>query len=314
VTLEIRSENVRELVAPDVEVEELGSGFSFLEGPVWNPEGEFLLFSDIAASTRRRWDAARGVTDVATSTNNANGMTFDAEGRLLVCEHATSVVARMDPDGTGAGREVVASHYGDKELNSPNDIVVRSDGSIYFTDPPGGRSIPGLGVERPCELDFNGVFRVRPDSSVELVADDFQVPNGLCFSPDESRLYVNDTVRCHVRCFEVRPDGSVGADRVLAEGIGRFDPVHALKEGGIPDGMKCDELGNVWVTGPGGIWILAPGGEHLGIVRTPKNLTNLHWGGPEWTWMFGTAQTSLYRFETKVPGRREPFMARARVG
>ena len=313
--VDIRSERVRKLVAPDVEIEELGSGFSFGEGPIWNPEGAFLLFSDIAASTRRRWDGRHGVVDVASATHNANGMTLDADGRLLVCEHATSVVARMDPEGTGVGREVLASHYGDKELNSPNDIIVRSDGSIYFSDPPGGRSIPGLGIERDRELNFNGVFRLRPsDFAVELIADDFEVPNGLCFSPDESLLYIDDTVRCHIRCFEMRPDGSVGADRVFAEGIGRFDPVLTLKEGGVPDGMKCDERGNVWVTGPGGIWIFAPDGEHLGVVRTPKSLTNLHWGGPEWNWLFATAQTSLYRFRTKVSGRREPFMARAARG
>ncbi len=310
VNLEIRSEKVLALVDRDVEVEELGSGFMFCEGPVWNPEGAFLLFSDIAANTRRRWDERHGVSEAASPTNNANGMTLDADGRLLVCEHATSVVARMDSDGTGNGREVVASHYKTKELNSPNDIAVHSNGSIYFTDPPGGRSIPGLGIERACELDFNGVFCVQPsDLAVELVADDFDVPNGLCFSPDESHLYVNDTVRGHIRLLELRPDGSVGAERVFAEGIGNFDPILSLKEGGVVDGMKCDEHGNVWVTGPGGIWILSPDGEHLGIVRTPKSITNLHWGGPEWSWLFLTAQTSLYRLRVKVSGRREPFMA-----
>jgi gluconolactonase len=309
VNLEMKSEKLLSLVDRDVEVEELGSGFLFTEGPVWNPRGGFLLVSDIAANTRRRWDAENGVTEAASPSNMANGMTFDADGRLLVCEHVTSVVSRMDGDGSGRNREVVASHFGTKELNSPNDIVIRSDGSIYFTDPPGGRSIPGLGLERPCELDFNGVFRIPPDgSAVELISDDFAVPNGLCFTPDESGLYVNDTARSEIRLLELRADGSVGAGRVFAAGIGQFDLERSPKEGNVVDGMKCDELGNVWVTGPGGIWVFAADGEHLGVVLTPVSATNLHWGGPDWTSLFVTARTHLFRFQTRVAGRREPFM------
>jgi gluconolactonase len=311
VNLDIASEKLLRLVDRNVVVEELGSGFLFTEGPVWHAQGRFLLFSDIAANTRRRWDEANGIADVASPSHMANGLTFDAEGRLLACEHVTSVVSRSDGNGSGQQREVVASHFGDKELNSPNDIVVRSDGSIYFTDPPGGRSIPGLGIERPCELDFNGVFRIPADGSeVELVSDQFVVPNGLCFTPDESGLYVNDTARSEIRLLDLRPDGSVSGGRLFADGIGQFDPERSPKEGHVVDGMKCDEQGNVWVTGPGGIWVFAADGEHLGVVRTPVSATNLHWGEPDWSTLFVTARTHLFRFRTGVAGRREPFMLR----
>src|SRR3954447_15951486 len=154
------SDKLGQLVDENVEVQTLGSGFTFTEGPIWNPQGQFLLFSDMPGDTRRRWDA-NGVEVVASPSNKGNGMTLDADGRLLVCEHSTSSLVRMDPDGTDSGREVLASHYGDKELNSPNDIIVKSDGSIYFTDPTYGRW-PGFGIERECELDFRGVYRLPP--------------------------------------------------------------------------------------------------------------------------------------------------------
>jgi gluconolactonase len=231
-------------------------------------------------------------------------MTLDNDGRLIVCEHSTSSVVRMDPDGTGSGREVLATHYGDRELNSPNDVVVKSDGSILFTDPTYGRW-PGFGVERDQDLDFQGVYRIPAGGGdPELLVDDFAQPNGLCFSPDESLLYVNDTDRAHIRVFDVAADGTLENGRVLADGIGTA----SLEKGDLVDGMKLDERGNVWVTGPGGVCVYSPEGEHIGTVEVPEPVGNLNWGGPDWNWLFIPATSSVYRIETKVAGNRLPYM------
>jgi gluconolactonase len=302
----VRSEAIGRLVDENVEVERLGTGFTFTEGPIWNPEGQFLLFSDMPGDTRRRWDEQNGVQVVVSPSNKGNGMTLDANGRLLVCEHSTSSVVRMDPDGADTNRETLASHYQGKELNSPNDIVVASDGSIWFSDPWYGR-MPGFGVERERELGWQGVFRIPPaggDPELVVGQDEFEQPNGLCFSPDESLLYINDTPRALIRVYDVGSDGTLSSGRLFFEGIGS-----GVIEEGIPDGMKCDEQGNIWVTGPGGVWVIGPGGEHLGTVRIPENVGNLTWGGPDWNWLFVPSSTSLYRVRTKVGPRREPYMS-----
>jgi gluconolactonase len=303
VGVKAESEQLHDLIDPSTEVEQIGTGFTFTEGPIWNPAGQYLLFSDMPGDTRRRWDEQGGAREVAKPSNKGNGMTIDADGRLIVCEHSTSSVVRMDPDGSGSGREVVASHYQGKELNSPNDVIVHSSGAIYFSDPTYGR-MPGFGVEREQELDFQGVFRVPPGGGEPaLVVDDFGQPNGLCFSPDESLLYINDTDHSHIRVFDVAEDGTISNSRLLAEGMGDAAKAEYV------DGMKCDELGNVWVTGTNGVWVFSPGGEHLGVVEIPENAGNLHWGGPDWNWLFVPACTSVYRVKTKVSGRREPFMS-----
>jgi gluconolactonase len=292
-----------ELVDEDAELERLGTGFTFTEGPLWNPDG-FLLFSDMPGDVRRRWDAENGVTEVANPSNKGNGMTFDLDGKLIVCEHVTSSVVRMDPDGTGTGREVIASHYGDRELNAPNDVVVKSDGAIYFSDPTYGR-MPGFGIEREQDLDFQGVYRVPPGGGdTQLLADDFGQPNGLCFSTDESLLYVNDTEKAHIRVFDVQEDGTIANSRVLADGIGTA----SLELGDLVDGMKLDERGNIWVTGPGGVLAFSPEGEHIGTIQVPEPVGNLNWGGPDWNWMFIPATSSVYRIECKVSGNRLHYM------
>jgi gluconolactonase len=295
-----------QLVAPGTQLEQLATGCVFTEGPIWNARDNYLLFSDMPGDTRRRWDSASGVRVVASPSNKGNGMTLDAQGRLLVCEHTTSSVVRLNPDGIGGGREVLASHYKGKELNSPNDILVRSDGRIYFTDPGYGRW-PGFGVERKQELDFQGVYRIHPNGQLDLLIDDFDQPNGLCFSPDESLLYINDTPRAHIRVFEVKSDGTLGSGRIFAEKIG----TGVVADGGLVDGMKCDERGNIWVTAPGGIWVFDSTGGKLGEFKIPESVGNFHWGGTDWSWMYVCASTSLYRFRTKVAGRREPFMGRS---
>ena len=303
--VDVRSEKLTELVDPGVEVEQLGTGFTFTEGPIWHPTEHFLLFSDMPGDVRRKWTPDGGVEEVMRPSFKCNGMTYDADLNLLVCEHVTSSLIRERRDGV---RENLAYHWQGKYLNSPNDVCVRSDGSIYFTDPWFGR-YPGFGIERARELGWQGVFRVPPgggQAELELVVaeDEFDMPNGLCFSPDESLLYINDTTHANIKVFDVAAGGSLSNGRLFAENIGDGD----LAKGGLVDGMKCDERGNIWVTGPGGIWVFSSDGEHLGVVEIPESVGNLHWGGPEWKWMFVPASTSLYRFETKVAGRREPFM------
>jgi gluconolactonase len=301
--VQVKSPAVLELVDEDAELERLGTGFTFTEGPLWNPDG-FLLFSDMPGDVRRRWDAENGVTEVANPSNKGNGMTFDLDGKLIVCEHVTSSVVRMDSDGTGANREVIASHYEDKELNAPNDVVVKSDGAIYFSDPTYGR-MPGFGLEREQDLDFQGVYRIPPGGGdTQLLADDFGQPNGLCFSADESLLYVNDTEKAHIRVFDVQEDGTIANSRVLADGIGTA----SLEIGDLVDGMKLDERGNIWVTGPGGVLAFSPEGEHIGTIQVPEPVGNLNWGGPDWNWMFIPATSSVYRIECKVSGNRLHYM------
>jgi gluconolactonase len=295
-----------ELVDEDAELEQLGTGFTFTEGPIWNPAG-YLLFSDMPGDVRRRWDEQSGVTEVANPSNKGNGMTLDNDGRLIVCEHVTSSVVRLDPDGRGGGREVLASHYEGRELNSPNDVVVKSDGSIYFSDPTYGR-MPGFGLEREQDLDFQGVYRLAPEGGdPQLLVDDFDQPNGLCFSVDESLLYVNDTTRAHIRVFDVGADGSLSNSRVLADGIGSG----SLEIGDLVDGMKLDERGNVWVTGPGGVCVFNPEGRQIGTVEVPENVGNINWArppGPDWNQLIIAATTSVYRITCKVSGNRLHYM------
>ena len=301
--VQVKAPAFLELVDEDAELEQLGTGFTFTEGPLWNPDG-FLLFSDMPGDVRRRWDEQSGVQEVANPSNKGNGMTFDNDGRLIVCEHVTSSVVRMDPDGTGSGREVLATHYEGKELNSPNDVVVKSDGAIYFSDPTYGR-MPGFGIEREQDLDFQGVYRIPPGGGdTQLLADDFGQPNGLCFSTDESLLYVNDTDKAHIRVFDVEPDGTISNSRVLADGIGTA----SLEIGDLVDGMKLDERGNIWVTGPGGVCVFDAQGEHIGTVLVPEPVGNVNWGGPDWSSLFIPATSSVYRIECKVSGNRLPYM------
>src|SRR2546423_9511020 len=291
-----QSEQLHELVDPDAEVEQLLTGCTFTEGPIWMADGS-LHFSDMPGDKRRRWHPDEGVTVLRDPSNKCNGMTIDNDGNLIVCEHVTSSVVRERPDGE---RETLATHYQGKELNSPNDVIVASDGAIIFTDPTYGR-MPGFGVEREQDLDFQGVYRIAPGGGdPELLIGDFAQPNGLCFSPDESLLYINDTDRAHIRVFDVGPSHALSNGRVFAEGIGDGD----LAKGGLVDGMKADERGNVWVTGPAGVWVFSPGGEHLGVVEIPEGVGNLHWGGPERKWMFVPALASVCRSMTRRAGRR----------
>ena len=282
------------IVSQDQEVEWLGSGYgggAVAEGPLWWKEGGYLLFSDIGNNQRLKWAPGEGVSVFYEPTNNANGLTRDNKGRLMACEHGTRRVTRMEPDGSIT---VVAGTYQGRRLNRPNDVVVKSDGSIYFTDP--GAPDPAL------DLDFAGVYRVSPDlGTLTLVVRDFVVPNGLAFSPDESILYINDTRRGHIRSFAVQPNGTLAlaTDQVFHDLTG--------ERPGIPDGMKVDVEGNVYCGGSGGIWVMDAGGNHLGtIAHGEPATTNMAWGGDDWRTLFFTTRDSLGSIQLKIPGLPVP--------
>jgi sugar lactone lactonase YvrE len=290
--LRVWSEDLRQVVPEGAAWERLATGFQFTEGPLWDPRTESVLFSDIPGDTLHRWSARDGVSIFRRPSGKANGNTWDRQGRLLTCEHARRRLSRTEHDGQVVA---LAERYDGKRLNSPNDVVVRSDGLIYFTDPPYGLLEP-FGVTGEAELPFHGVFCLAPDAGVlTLLLDDFDRPNGLAFSPDERFLYVADTPRHHLRVFEVRPDGTLAGGRLFAE-------TNPAEGEGRPDGVKVDVDGRVYVAGPGGIWVFDPSGAALGLLRTPERAANLNWGGRDRQSLYVTATSSLYRTRLNVAG------------
>jgi gluconolactonase len=302
-----------ELIDPDAQLSRLGEGYQFTEGPVWSPRERCLYFSDIPSDDRWRWSEERGMELDQHPTFKANGLVIDRAGALVACEQVSSCVVRIRP---GCARELIAFHHGGRYLNSPNDITVRaSDGGIYFTDPDYGRWNDWIGQERSRELGFRGVYRIPPEADGEarlLVSEgEFDQPNGLCFSPDERLLYVNDSDHGHIKAFDVAPDGTLGPARIFADGIGTgfsdedSDAIRAarhqeLHDAGAVDGMKCDEHGNIWVTGPGGVWVLNPTGQRLGRIRAPEVVGNLTWGGEDLRTLFLMTSTTVHSLPTRV--------------
>ena len=214
--IDAKSDAIFELVEEGSAVEQLATGFTFTEGPIWHPGDGVLYFSDMPGDVRRKVTLDGHVTEVRRPSFKCNGMTLDADHNLLVCEHVTSSLVRERPDGV---RETLAFHYEGKYLNSPNDVTVRSDGTIYFSDPWYGR-FPGFGIERERELGWQGVFRIPPgggqdELDLAVAQDEFDMPNGLCFSPDESLMYINDTPRAHIKVFDVSANVSTGASAGL---------------------------------------------------------------------------------------------------
>ncbi len=292
-TLEIRERAITELVDAKVQVERLATDIGFGEGPVWDRVGKRLIFSDMKHDHMRAWQEGRGISTFRKPSNKANGNTYDRQGRLLSCEHATSRVVRQEKNGA---MTVIASHHGDKELNSPNDIVVKSDGAVYFSDPTYGRIREDVGVPRPLQLDFRGFYRVAGDGApTQLLAGDFEQPNGLCFSLDEKRLFVNDTMRGHIRVFDVVSNGTVSGGRVWVELTGEGE--------GRPDGMKVDSAGNLYCTGPGGVHVIDHEARCLGVIRTPERVTNIAWGDDDLRTLYMTGINALYRVRVKVAGQ-----------
>jgi gluconolactonase len=264
------------------------------EGPVWWHEGGYLLFSDIHNNRRMKYTPGQGVTLFQEPTNRANGLTRDLQGRIIACEHDSRRVTRQELDGSIT---VVANSFQGRRLNRPNDVVVKSDGCIYFTDPWTSPLPP-----EEWDLTFSGVYRMTPDlGTYSLLIGDFVVPNGLAFSPDESILYINDSRRGHIRAFEVQPNGTLAkqTDRVFVDLRG--------DEPGVPDGMKVDTAGNVYCGGAGGLWIMDPAGKKLGrIVHGAPATTNLAFGGADWKTLYFTSRNHLGSVQVKIPGLPVP--------
>jgi gluconolactonase len=239
---------------------------------------------------------------VSTPTFKGNGMAYDIDGSLLVCEQVSSCLTRIHLDGR---RELVASHFEGIYLNSPNDVVVRGlDGSIYFTDPDYGRWNDWIGSKREFVRDFKGVYRVSPNGGkIELAVatGEFEQPNGLCFSPDEKIMYINDSPRAEIKAYDVAIDGSLHNCRLLRAEIGRG----TMGEGNL-DGMECDSLGNIWTSGPGGVWVLDPQGTQIGVIRTPEICGSVAFGGDDLKTLFLTTSKSVYLIETNIAGAKLP--------
>ena len=270
--------------------ERLATGFVFTEGPLWHPDG-FYYFVDIRRSNLHRLTPGKEPELVRANTGEGNGTTFDLHGRLVICEGGNRRVTRWSAGGPS---EILMDRFEGKRLNRPNDVVCKSDGSIYFTDP--GLRVPL--AER--ELPSAGVYRIAPDGTTTLVAD-CEYPNGLAFSPDERVLYVANTRWTqYIHALELDAGGGLVRRRIFAD-------MSADETDGVPDGMKVDVEGRVFCTGPGGTWVFAPDGTRLGIIRTPEVPANLAFGGSDLRTLFFTARTSVYTLRMKVPGQPHPW-------
>ena len=270
------------------EAERLATGFIFTEGPLWHPDG-YLLFVDIRTSRILRLTPGGEPEVVREDGGEANGMTFDADGRLVVCEMVNRRVARREDGGAWT---TVADRYNGQRLNRPNDVILKSDGSLYFTN-------PGLQRLDPAEVEmpFNGVLRVFPNGEVAAVVPGFEYPNGLAFSPDERVLYVANTrPGQYILAYDLDADGEVRGIRHFA------DMPSDTATNGVPDGMKVDAEGRVYCTGPGGCWVFEPNGALVGIIRLPEYPANCAWGGADGRTMFFTANTSVYSMRMRTAG------------
>ena len=295
------------IILPDTKIEKLAGGFQFTEGPVWVREGGYLLFSDPNNNLIYRWSEDDGVSIYRTHSGysgtdigeygqpGSNGLTLDALGRVTINEHGNRRVARLEKNGQVT---ILADRYQGKRLNSPNDLVYRSDGALYFTDPPFG--LPKFFDDSRKELSFSGVYCLI-HGELKLVSTDLTGPNGLAFSPDEKYLYVDDwdDKKKIILRYDVQPDGSLTNNSTFLD---------ATSEPGEDawDGLKVDRLGNVYASGPGGLWIISPEGKHLGTIVGPEHPHNLAWGGEDRKTLYLAAQTGLYRVSVKIPGTGQP--------
>jgi gluconolactonase len=305
------------LIPAGAQIEKLADGFGFVEGPVWvhTTAPGFLIFSDIPANVIDKWNPQDGKVsvfltksgfagddpgDAGGQLNNghaivtlygSNGVTIDKQGRVTYCQHGDRGVVRVEKDGK---RTVLADHYEGKRLNSPNDLVYKSDGSLYFTDPPFG--LRKAQDDPKKELPFAGVYRWA-NGKLQLVNKDFGAPNGLAFSPDEKYLYVDDSFTKTYWRFDVQPDGTITNKKLLID-------MSSSKEPGVPDGMKIDQKGNIYGAGPGGVWVITPEGKHLGTIKPPEKPANLAWGDADAKTLYFTAVTGLYRLRLNIAGIR----------
>lgn len=278
---EIKNEaEFKKIIPPTAKVEKLAGDFKFLEGPVWIPEnGGYLIFSDIPANQLKKWSKETGVTVFREDSHNSNGNTVDRKNRLVTAEHTGRRVSFTEKNGE---IKTVVSEYDGKKFNSPNDVVVKSDGTIWFTDPD-----YGIGKNKK-EQDGNFVFRFDPKTkNLTVVSKDFDKPNGLCFSPDEKKLYIADSGKArHIRVFDVQKNGTLANGKVFC----------AIDKG-VPDGIRCDKEGRVWSSAGDGVQVFAPDGSLIGKILVPETPANLCFGGKNGKTLFITARTSLYVIE-----------------
>ncbi len=298
--IEILDERFRFMTLGNAWLEKLHGGMLWAEGPVYFADGDYLLWSDIPNNRMMQWSEGLGVRVFRHPANNSNGNTRDRQGRLVTCEHGARRVTRTESDGTIT---VLADKYRGKRLNSPNDVVVKSDGSVWFTDPPYGILSDYEGHKSASELGACHVFRLDPTSGgLAIVADDFVKPNGIAFSPDESILYIADTGGSHdpngphhIRAFAVRDGERLSEGRVFAE----INP-------GLADGFRLDVDGNLWTSAGDGVHCYSPAGELLGKIKVPEVVSNVVFGGPKRNRLFITATTSLYAIYVAQAGAQRP--------
>lgn len=304
--IERRDTRFDALVPKDAKIETLAVGFAWVEGPVWDRQGGYLLFSDIPNNRIVKWREGQGTSDFLKPSGytgklpfigrepGSNGLTIDAQGRLVITQHGDRRIVRREKDGR---LTTLSERYGSKRLNSPNDLVYKSDGTLYFTDPPFG--LPKGPADPGRELPFAGVFRLSPDGRLELLTKDLSFPNGIAFSPDEKKLYVSNAAMTRPIWMEyaVNPDGRLGAARVV------FDASAWAREGlGVPDGIKVDVRGNLWTAGPGGrIFVIAPDGALLGSLSFGVPTANLNWG-EDGSVLYITSNTAIRRLRTTTRG------------
>lgn len=294
-----------QLVPSGAVLEKLADGFAWVEGPVWNKQGDYLLFSDIPNNAVLKWQHGKGVTlylqpsgysgtaPFAGREPGSNGLALDLDGRLLLAEHGDRRISRLEKNGR---RTTLVDRFQGRRLNSPNDLVVKSNGDIYFTDPPFG--LPKTFTDPARELDFCGVYRLSRNGELTLLTREIKAPNGIAFSPDEKTLYVTDVdpARPAWHAYEVRDDGTITNGRVF------FDATAFTRaRQGAPDGLKVDRRGNLFAAGPGGVYIFAPDGTHLGTLETGVPTSNVAWG-EDGSVLYVTASTSVYRIKLSTQG------------
>ena len=303
-TLESLDPRFDKLVPPTAKIEKLAQGFAWSEGPIWIKEGGYLLFSDVISNTIFKWKAGAGITEFLKPSGytgtiprggepGSNGLTVDSQGRLTLCEHGDRRVARLEKDGH---KTTLADRYQGKRFNSPNDLVYKSNGELYFTDPPYG--LEQREKDPKKELSFQGVYRLKPNGELSLLTAELTFPNGLAFSPDEKILYVavSDPNKAVWMAYDVKPDGTLANGRVF------FDATAWVPtKKGLPDGMKVDKDGNLFAAGPGGVLVISPDGKHLGTINTGEKTANCNWGD-DGSILYMTADHFLCRIQTKTKG------------
>ena len=294
-----------ELVSREARLEKIADGFSWVEGPIWNRQGDYLLFSDIPNNSVFKWKEEEGISLFLKPSGytgsapfqgrepGSNGLTFDSNGHLVLCEHGDRRITRLESDGR---KTTLVDQYQGKRLNSPNDLVFKSIGDLYFTDPPYG--LPKTFDDPTKELTFQGVYRLSTHGKLTLLIKDIKAPNGIAFSPDEKILYVTDSDpnRAAWLAYDVKDDGTLAKGRVF------FDATAFTKtKKGGPDGLKIDKAGNIFGAGPGGVYVFAPDGTHLGTLETGVSTSNVNWGN-DGSMLYITASTAVYRIKLNTTG------------